>query len=172
MDNMKARKLYKCSNCDREVPILSKGMCPLCRSKSLPPKERKPLKCKPKKKSTNYSDFYSQCLTELYTIKMSEYSGRSILYPTVCNVCHILPKRIYKSVAEDRENIIFLTNEEHDKLDRYLDSMDMEGLKKDMNKLYLIVLSRVCGMLLEDKVKERGRLIYAIEKEIESYKGE
>lgn len=161
------RKLYKCSECGREVVILSKGMCPLCRSKSVPKKPRAAIKSKPKKKATNYSNFYRMCIEELFTLKMSEYSGKAIICPTTCNICHILPKRIYKSVAEDRGNIIFLTDEEHNKFDKFLDSMDLDGLKSEMPGLYSMMMTKVRALLADEKIKERGRLIYAIEKEIE-----
>lgn len=162
------RKLYVCS-CGRKVPILSKGLCPLCRSKQLPKKERKPISSKARvKKSTNYSGFFASCLEELSTIKISEYSGRPIPYPTTCNVCHILPKRIYKSVAEDRGNIIFLTESEHHELDKYLDTMDLDSLENKMPGLYNMVLNRVFLLIQEEKIEERGRLIYEIEEKLKN----
>lgn len=152
------RKLYECKECGRKVIILSKGLCQVCRSKTKPAARRKP-----RKKSHNYSGFYRACIEELFTIKISEYSGRSIIYPTTCNICHILPKRTYKSVAENRDNIVFLTEEEHSKYDKFLDCIDLPGLRVSMPGLYDLTIRRVSKMIDQGKIIERGRLIYELE---------
>lgn len=156
-------KLYECKECGRKVIILSKGLCQVCRSKTKPAVRRKPVVARPKKKSHNYSEFYRGCIERLSTLKISEYSGQSIAMPTTCNICHILPKRIYKSVAEEPDNIIFLTAEEHTKYDRFLDCMDLPGLRSSMPGLYDLTIRRVSKMVDQGKIKERGRLIYELE---------
>lgn len=156
--SMNSRKLYKCKECGREVAILSKGLCPGCRSKQLPKKAAKPIRMKSKKKEVSYTSFYEKCLEELHTRKFSDYSGKPIVCPTVCNVCHILPKRKYKSVAEDRANIFFLTDEEHTEYDRLMDTLDFETMKSKMPDLYYMTIGRFRSMFEASKIEERGKL--------------
>lgn len=89
-------------------------------------------------------------LEKLEDFRMS-YTGRPIACPTVANVCHILPKRIYKSVAEDEENIIFLTLEEHTRFDRLLDSLEFGTIEKEFPMVWLRVLRQVASMLEKGK---------------------
>ena len=58
-------------------------------------------------------------------------TGKAIHFPTVCNVCHILPKRLYKSVATCRDNIVFLHESEHTVFDMYLDRMEFDKLETE-----------------------------------------
>lgn len=152
------RRLYKCKECGREVVILSKGLCPGCRSRQLPKKQVKPIRARPKKKEKSYSSFYAECLGILSERRMSDFSGKHIPIPSVCNVCHILPKRRYKSVAEDMDNIIFLTDEEHTRYDYLLDTLDLDTMKKESPLLYFLTLTRFQSLRLSGKVKETGKL--------------
>lgn len=128
--------------------------------------ERKPIlhktiQTKRKTKDPELSGFFRLMLEELEMIRMSE-TGRPIPFPTVCNVCHILPKRIYKSVAKERRNIIFLTNTEHIRFDQLLDTMNLEGLENEFGALWKRLVNRVLQMEREGIIKERGRLIIEI----------
>lgn len=165
---MLKKKLYECHECGAMVVILSKGLCPRCRKKQMPAKKRTPIKSKIKIKpeNENYSAFYAECIEELSNYRMSEYSGKPIYNIGTCNICHILPKRIYKSVAKDRRNIIFLTQEEHTRFDYLLDTMDLDKLKIEMPLLYNIVIQRVKLMNDEKSILECGRLKDRIEEEI------
>lgn len=160
------RKLYKCRECGREVVILSKGLCPYCRSKELPKKERKPIKTKVKvkKEEENYSSFFAKHIEKLEEIKMSMLSGKSIYYPSTCNICHILPKRRYKSVAKEDLNILYLTQEEHTRFDYLLDTLDFDNLKKEFEHIYDLAIIRVEMMSIQGMIKERGKLIEEFEK--------
>lgn len=149
-------KLYPCKKCGRLVLIRSKGLCPACRAKEMPNKTVQ------RKKREGLSDFYKEMLEVLESSRMS-YTGKPIHSPTVCNVCHILPKRIYKSVAQDRDNIIFLTDEEHTKFDRCLDCLEFKKLESDTPIVWRRVLQQIKKMLDDGKIQERGRLINAIE---------
>lgn len=167
---MKQRK-YKCRNCGKEVVILSKGLCPYCRSKELPKKERKPIKLKVKVKSKeeNYSSFFAKHIEILSGSRMS-LSGRSIYEPSTCNICHILPKRKYKSVAKEDLNIIYLTHDEHTRFDYLLDTLDFDNLKKEFWYIYKLTVSRVERMSSQGMIVERGRLIEEFEKHFEDLK--
>lgn len=63
----------------------------------------------------------------------------------------------------DDDNIVYLTDGEHGVLDRYLDSMDICGLKKDNPVLYNIAMASY--RKTKDRIKERGRLIEVFEKQ-------
>lgn len=71
-------------------------------------------------------------------------------------------------MAEDRGNIIFLTESEHHELDKYLDTMDLDSLENKMPGLYNMVLNRVFLLIQEEKIEERGRLIYEIEEKLKN----
>lgn len=150
--------MYKCEVCGREVAIRSKGMCPICRKKSLEG-EKKPVKKTPKE---NYSDFYASHIRRLLLTKTS-VTGRPIAYPTVCNICHIFPKRMYKSVAKDDYNIIYLTQDEHTFMDRCLDEMDLVKIKERMPDVYAVILSRY--EKIKDRIEESGKLKTLLEDE-------
>lgn len=76
----------------------------------------------------------------------SEESGVAIPEPTRANICHIFPKRIYKSVQADVMNCVYLTLEEHTRFDQLLDKMDFETLEQEF-KCWSLVLSRVENLL-------------------------
>lgn len=159
--------LYKCEKCGRLVPIRSKGLCPSCRSKELPPKEKKNITVKKKanrgKKNVNpeLSGFFCSMLEVLSESRMS-YTGRPIYYPSVCNVCHILPKRWYKSIATDKDNIVFLTEDEHTRFDRFLDCLEFDKLENTFPIVWNRALSQIKLMLDEGRIQEKGRLLNSI----------
>lgn len=160
---MGQKRTYKCERCGKEVAIRSKGLCPACRAKERSTGERKPflhktISSKKKTKDPELSGFFRLMLDELNEKRMSE-TGRSIPLPTVCNVCHILPKRIYKSVTKERLNILFLTNEEHTRFDYLLDTLDFEGLEKEFGFVWWKAVNRIKTMKKNGYIKERGRLI-------------
>ena len=97
-------------------------------------------------------------LDELNERKMSE-TGRSIPFPTVCNVCHILPKRMYKSVAKKRKNIIFLTDTEHTRFDYLLDTLNFDLLESEFGHVWKKAVEAILYMEQQGMIKERGRLI-------------
>ena len=97
-------------------------------------------------------------LEELNTIRMS-MTGKAIHFPTVCNVCHILPKRIYKSVATCRDNIVFLHESEHTVFDMYLDRMEFDKLETEFPFVWKYAVKKVLDMESRGMIKERGRLI-------------
>lgn len=157
-------KKYKCNSCGREVAIRSKGLCPVCRSKELPPKPIKRITSKTNKKNVNpdLSGFFCAMLEKLGESRMS-YTGAPIHFPTVCNVCHILPKRYYKSVATDEENILFLSDSEHERFDRLLDCLEFDKLEQEFPIVWKRALDQIRSMQKQNKIKEVGKLIIAIE---------
>lgn len=150
------RKLYECKGCGRLVPVRSKGLCPSCRAKG------KPKKRSAKKSRPGLSDFFRDRIEYLETFRMS-YTGRPIHSPSACNVCHILPKRYYKSVAMDADNIVYLTEEEHTAFDGMLDRMDFDALEKVFPVVWRRAVSQVRCMVESGRIAERGRLLDGIE---------
>ncbi len=148
--------MLPCCECGRLVAVRSKGLCPACRKKDLPKKTYR------KKKVEGLSDFYAGHIEKIKEVGMS-YTGSPIHFASSCNVCHVFPKRIYKSVAMDDDNIVYLTDGEHGVFDRYLDSMDICGLKRDHPVLYGIAMASY--RKTKDRIKERGRLIEVFEKQ-------
>lgn len=160
---MGQKRTYKCERCGREVAIRSKGLCPVCRAKERPTGERKPflhktISSKKKTKDPELSGFFRLMLEELNEKRMSE-TGRSIPMPTVCNVCHILPKRTYKSVAKERKNIIFLTDTEHTRFDHLMDTLDFDRLEQEFGHVWKRAGEAIFHMERQGMIKERGRLI-------------
>ncbi len=147
--------------------IRSHGLCQACRSKELTPKKKNritSIKNSSKKKkleSPDLSGFFRLMLEELNSIRMS-MTGRAIHFPTVCNVCHILPKRIYKSVANCRDNIVFLHESEHTVFDMYLDRMEFDKLETEFPFVWKYAVKKVLDMESRGMIKERGRLIIEI----------
>ena len=161
------KKLYVCKRCGRKVMIRSHGLCQACRSKELTPKKKNritSIKNSSKKKkleNPDLSGFFRLMLEELNESKMS-MTGASIHNPTVCNVCHILPKRTYVSVATERDNIIFLTLDEHTMFDSYLDCLDFEKLESVFPFIWKYAVKKVIYMYESGMVEEKGNILLSI----------
>lgn len=147
--------------------IRSHGLCQACRSKELTPKKKdritsiKNSSKKKKLENPDLSGFFRLMLEELNNSRMS-MTGKAIHFPTVCNVCHILPKRIYKSVATCRDNIVFLHESEHTVFDMYLDRMEFDKLETEFPFVWEYAVKKVLDMESRGMIKERGRLIIEI----------
>ena len=74
----------------------------------------------------------------------------------VSNICHLYPKRKYKSVAEDNDNIIYLTADEHTRFDYLLDTMDFSRLLDEFINVWLLAARRMRD--LAPRVEEDGKL--------------
>lgn len=156
-----ATKLYKCNECDRMVPIRSKGLCGICHAQSHP-KEKKSYtfktseKVKLRKKSI--SNFFEAVKHKL--IPISVESGKVIKNFGKQNMCHILPKRFYRSVETDIENIIVLTLEEHTRFDYLLDIFDLETLYLEFPRTMQLVKERI--NIMQDRVTEKHGKLFNI----------
>ena len=83
-------------------------------------------------------------------------TGAYIPCPGVSNICHLYPKRKYKSVAEDNDNIIYLTADEHTRFDYLLDTMDFSRLLDEFGNVWLLAARRMRD--LTPRVEEDGKL--------------
>lgn len=131
----------------------------------MPPKKNNRLTSvkvnRKKVKDPELSGFFRLMLEELDQNQMS-MTGAPIYSPSVCNVCHILPKRIYKSVSKCRDNILFLQDSEHDTFDMYLDRFDFDKLEQHFPFVWKYAVNKVLDMEKAGMIKERGRLIIEI----------
>ena len=152
-------KFYPCEKCGRIVPVRSKGLCPSCRQKEKNYMKKKLIGAS--NKNPGIPGFFRLMLEKLEYSRMS-YTGRPINFPTVANICHILPKRTYKSVSMDEENIIFLTNEEHTRFDELIDRLEFEKLESEYGFVWKRAVRQVLSMEAKEKIKERGKLIIEI----------
>ena len=149
-------KLYKCKfeGCEIEQPILSKGLCPYHRQKqreeqgNLPkPKYSiKPIseKAKLKKKETKgcleeYFDFHIQNILKK---PFSEESGKFISDPTRANVCHVVDKGRHKSIQCCVENAVYLTFEEHSRMDKLLFEHRFNDFKNEFPNTFPLYVQR------------------------------
>lgn len=159
-DIMNKRKL-KCNHpgCEWEGYVRSKGKCPYHRSLELNTGKTKTWR-KTGKQGSERSEFFKKYLSEPYD-KWSLESGVLLRPFTVFNICHILPKRTYTSVEFDYLNIIHLTQDEHSRFDRLLDTNNFKRLEEEFPKTMKEIRLRMPVLL--KKVVEEGKIKYNIE---------
>lgn len=142
-------KLYECVKCGRMVRVRSKGLCAFCR-----PRISKSPSRKVRKKKESMCSFFESVINSFQRISVE--SGVMIYDFSKKNMCHIFPKRTYKSVSEDINNIIPLTFSEHHEFDYLIDKGDIDKLRDKFPNVCNIIRSRKNYFI--DKVTERGRI--------------
>jgi hypothetical protein len=155
------QKKKTCVICGDETYIFSKHRCKPCAMKQ----DAKPIsrsnitiKSKPKPKNKELSTFFEQQIEILSKFRRSEESGLSIPYPTNVNICHLFPKRTHKSVEAHSMNCIFLTWDEHTKLDKqYLDVNDFAGLEKAFPNSWKLIVERM--RIVRASVTEKTKFV-------------
>lgn len=162
-------KLYPCKECGSMVKIRSKGLCPKCRYK------QRDRECKLKPQSKNIQKveeksslnvFYSSMIAIHSSNPFSIESGKYIYELDRSNMCHILPKRTYKSVSCNADNIIILTIEEHARFDQLLDCLEIDRLMSEFPKTMRIVIDKIKKVL--PLCRENGKIRTALETLINS----
>lgn len=152
-------RMLPCGRCGREVPIRSKGLCPACRAKELAAegkaRQRRPIKARPRKRDDELSGFFERHVGILKGTRRS-MTGAPIPYPSAANVCHLYPKRRYRSVATDDRNVVYLTLEEHTRLDYLLDTMDFDRLSEEFGGTWDTIAGKMA--LLGPEIRESGKL--------------
>lgn len=122
----------------------SQGFKPTPRSSDSP--RRKPREIEGLKE---YFEYHSK------RAKRSEQSGAP-LQPNRSNLCHLLPKRKYRSVGGDIENIVYLTIDEHTRFDHLIDCNDFETLEREFSNCWYDVCLRASNVI--KRTKENGKL--------------
>lgn len=145
--------MRECKKCGKLSKIFSQGECLNC-SKLRYIKNRK------EKRKERHTFFNSRIGNSGVCVE----SGTVIKELKSSNVCHIFPKRIYKSIETNEDNIIILTAEMHSKLDMYLDNMDLGGLKENMPKSYQYILDKFA--VLKDSIKETDKKLFNLIKDL------
>lgn len=120
---MIVRKKKICTGCGREEYIFSKGRCKTCSLQSYGPIQKSLPK---KNEKSGMAEFFQGVLAS--NAPFCKETGRRLSPFSHFNCCHIFPKRIYKSVATDPDNIIILSLDMHTRLDNLLDRMEVQKL--------------------------------------------
>ena len=161
-------KLVKkqCKGCGEDTYLFSKGFCKYCASKKgkqlTSNNSIKPKSHKSKVKDTELMSYFEHHITTLKAFGRSEESGTTIGYPTNINICHLFPKRTHKSVRGNLDNCIYLTWEEHSKLDNeYLDRYDFKGLEKSFPNSFKLIVERM--RLVRLHITEKTKFVEAFD---------
>lgn len=101
--------------------------------------------------------------------RRSDNTLSPITSPNRANIAHILPKRKYKSVACNLNNVMFLTLEEHMNFDNWLDGASFEKMLNYFSDNFFRTLEERLAQLLE-VVEEWGSHIRNLKKVIELWK--
>lgn len=134
-----------CVSCGTETYIFSKGRCKFCAQKEYN---------KPKKEKVDNSDFFAEF--QKTATPICRENNKPIYNLSKLNFCHIFPKRKYKSVAHNSDNIIIYSWAKHTLFDDYLDKMDIEGFIQAFPNSKDEVISKVKKLL--PILKEHGNL--------------
>jgi hypothetical protein len=161
-------KNKKCTVCGRDdQPWFSKRRCKGCAMQSYkkPSKMTKKTATR-KKEQSSVRDVYFETLIGM--CRMSEESWQPIPSPTRANICHLFPKRRYKSVQANLDNHVFLTLAEHNLFDKLLDTHDYPELEEMFVNSWAMIRERMKKLL--PLIEENGRQKMEFEKYLEQIK--
>ena len=134
-------------------------------------KSYKPIKktserglAKRKEERSEYPEFFIEAIRRFNLHPYCVETGHRILNLSSTSIAHLYPKRKYKSVAVDFDNVICLSWEMHTLLDGYLDTMQIDKIKEKMPNTWKIIIEKVT--ILKDRVLEIGKLRTMLEKEV------
>ena len=163
---MITQKLKPCKSCQKLSKIFSKGCCLPCSKKSYKPIKKTSERglAKRKEERSEYPEFFIEAIRRFNLHPYCIETGNRIWGISAVNICHLLPKRKYKSVAVDFDNVICLSWEMHTLLDGYLDTMQIDKIKEKMPNTWKIIIEKVT--ILKDRVLEIGKLRTMLEKEV------
>ena len=124
-------------------------------------KRIKPMTDKTRQKKKEQSAIRDEYFEyHLLRCQRSEESGVSISNPTRANICHLFPKRTYKSVQANVDNCIYLTLDEHTRFDQLLDTYQFDKLEEEF-QCWSNVVRKIKALLPE--VEEMGKLRILLE---------
>ena len=154
-----------CTICGRDdQPWFSKKRCKSCAQKSYNQPKRAPIKRTYVKKERD-RELDNYFIFHIAKCNKSEESGEYIS-ATKANICHLLPKRKYKSVKSDFRNFVYLTLEQHSRFDYLLDTLQFDKLESEFPNAWPIVCRRVRKIL--PSVTEQGKLKQKFEEYLNS----
>lgn len=151
-------KTEDCSKCGYDRPVWKREnklpVCQYCASKSNKIKQVTPKTAEKQKarrtKLNIYFDYH------IGICERSEESNTPIPNPGRINICHIFPKRLYKSVEDNLDNVVYLEIQEHVRFDYLLDTFNFKQLEKEFTNSWGIVCKRVRKLL--PLIKEQKKL--------------
>lgn len=163
---MITQKLKPCKSCQLPSKIFSKGNCLSCSKKTYKPIKKTTERGMAKRKAerSEYPEFFIEAIRRFNLHPYCVETGQRIWNVSAVNTCHIFPKRRYKSVSVDFDNVICLSWEMHTLLDGYLDTMQINKLKEKMPNTWKVIIEKVT--ILKDRVLETGKLRTLLEEEI------
>lgn len=148
-------KNKKCIECGREdLPHFSNKRCYYCARKSYS-KPKQVVKTEEKSELDNY---YDRKIKASRIEPFSFESGKTIYNISRKNICHLLPKRTYKSVSCHDDNFVLLTFEEHTRFDHLLDKFRLDDVANEFPKTFQLLLQFVKNnqyILENKKLKEQ-----------------
>lgn len=154
-----------CKSCGELKKIFSRGRCKFCATKedSKPLRKASPKAAeKRKEERKDFPKFFQDAIEKLKLNPVCQETGAYIYNPSSVHCAHIFPKRKYKSIACNIDNIIFLTWDKHTELDSYLDCMDMDRVRERFPKVFNIMRDRF--LTLEPLIEEQGKLLEEFKK--------
>lgn len=149
------QKNKTCIECGRsDLPHFSNKRCIYCAKKSY----KKPVKLFSKKEKPLLDIYFDERLKESEKNPFSFETNKWIRELSRKNICHLLPKRTYKSVEANEDNFVLLTYEEHTRFDHLLDLYRFDDLIKEFPKSFQKLIDFVNDNqdILEDgKLKQK-----------------
>lgn len=148
------RKNKKCIECGREdLPHFSKKRCIYCAKKSYTNKKTSYIK----EVNEELDSYFENKILLANKNPYSFESGKKIYNVSRKNICHLLPKRTYKSVSTHIDNFVLLTYEEHTRFDNLLDKFRFielaDEFPRTFNKLKIFVKENEKIILENKKLK-------------------
>lgn len=134
-----------CTTCGKETYIFSKGRCKNCAQRDYN---------KPTAEKIENSDFFKEFVKTAKPV--CRESKRHIPNFSKFNCCHIFPKRRYKSVAHNPDNIIIYSFQKHTRFDELLDRMKIDEFIKEFPNSHKIVIEKVKKLI--PLITEHGEL--------------
>ena len=145
------RKNKKCIECGREdLPRFTKKRCIYCSKKSYTSK--KPSYTK--KVNEELDNYFENKILLANKNPYSFESGKKLYNVSRKNICHLLPKRTYKSVSTHTDNFVLLTYDEHTRFDDLLDKFRFKDLTDEFPRTFNKLLNFVKDnekIILENK---------------------
>lgn len=159
------QKLKSCKSCQLPSKIFSKGCCLACSKKTFKVIKHTSVRgvAKRQEERSEYPEFFIEAIKRFNLHPYCTETGVRLWSITSVNIAHLYPKRKYKSVAVDFDNVICLSWEMHTLLDSYLDTMQIDKIKEKMPNTWKVIKEKV--VLLKDKILETGKLRSFLETE-------
>lgn len=165
-------KSKKCLLCN--LPAFSKGYCKKhCSFKELKQNRRiKQVREKTAEKNKEKSERRNVYFE--YHLERCTHSSESLLpipNPTKSNICHIFSKSLHRSLEDNLENCIYLTQSEHERFDKLLLSLEFEKIEIEFKNSWpntCTIIKKLVDLCEENTVFTRAIKKYLNDRESKS----